>query len=232
MADWRFVGMSKRHCREVRAVELRSYSCKDHELHEPSRTVEFREQHPGRLEHHARLNPGTSPGAMINRMTREELDELIESLEQTPVEVALLLDQISPNEQRIKNADEFSALENICHLRDIEVEGYTKRILRILNEDMPSLSDIDGGRLAMERDYNNQDASVALEVFTTARKRNIEQLRRVIPEQTAREGNLEGVGVISLAKLLEMMLEHDQGHVIELSVIQRRSQLKRDASSI
>ena len=172
-----------------------------------------------------------SAGAMINRMTREELDELIESLEQTPVEVALLLDQISPNEQRIKNADEFSALENICHLRDIEIEGYTKRILRILNEDMPSLGDIDGGRLALERDYNNQDASVALEVFTTARKRNIEQLRRVIPEQTAREGNLEGVGVISLAKLLEMMLEHDQGHVIELSVIQRRSQLKRDASS-
>ena len=169
---------------------------------------------------------------MIIRMTREELDELIESLEQTPVEVALLLDQISPNEQRIKNGDEFSALENICHLRDIEIEGYTQRILRILQEDIPSLADIDGGRLALERDYNNQDASVALEVFTTARKRNIEQLRRVIPEQTAREGNLEGVGVISLAKLLEMMLEHDQGHVIELSVILRRSQLKRDASSI
>ena len=44
---------------------------------------------------------------MINRMTREELDELIESLKQTPVEVALLLDQISSDEQRIKNADEF-----------------------------------------------------------------------------------------------------------------------------
>ena len=187
---------------------------------------------PNCLEGPSTFRNQQSAGAMIIRMTREELDEVIESLEQTPVEVALLLDQISPNDQRIKNGDEFSALENICHLRDIEVEGYTKRILRILNEDMPSLGDIDGSRLAMERDYNNQDASVALEVFTTARKRNIEQLRRVIPEQTAREGNLEGVGVISLAKLLEMMLEHDQGHVIELSVIQRRSQLKRDASSI
>lgn len=185
-----------------------------------------------KINRYSEISNQRSAGAMINRMTREELDELIESLEHTPVEVALLLDQISPNDQKVKNGDEFSALENICHLRDIEVEGYTKRILRILNEDMPSLGDIDGSRLAMERDYNNQDASVALEVFTTARKRNIEQLRRVIPEQTAREGNLEGVGVISLAKLLEMMLEHDQGHVIELSVIQRRSQLKRDASSI
>ncbi len=170
-------------------------------------------------------------GAMINRMTREELDELIESLEQTPVEVSLLLDQISADEQRMKNADEFSALENICHLRDIEIEGYSKRILQILQEDTPLLADLDGGRLAVERDYNNQDASKALEAFTTARKRNLEQLRRVTPEQTAREGNLEGVGVISLAKLLEMMLEHDQGHVIELSVIQRRSQIKREVSS-
>ncbi|HEU4478641.1 MAG TPA: DinB family protein [Pyrinomonadaceae bacterium] len=165
-------------------------------------------------------------------MTREELNELIESLEQTPVEVSLLLDQISPNDQRIKNADEFSAVENICHLRDIEIEGYSKRILQILQEDAPLLADIDGGRLAVERDYNNQDASKAFEAFTMARKQNLEQLRRVTPEQTAREGNLEGVGVISLAKLLEMMLEHDQGHVIELSVIQRRSQLKREASSI
>lgn len=168
----------------------------------------------------------------MNRMTREELDEVIESLEQTPVEVSLLLDQISPDEQRIKNADEFSALENICHLRDIEIEGYSKRILQILQEDVPSLGDIDGGRVAVERDYNSQDASKALEAFTTARKRNIEQLRRVIPEQTGREGNLEGVGIISLARLLEMMLEHDQSHVIELSVIQRRSQIKREASSV
>lgn len=169
---------------------------------------------------------------MMNRMTREELDEVIEALEQTPVEVSLLLDQISPEDQRIKDGDEFSALENICHLRDIEIEGYSKRIPLILEEDVPALPDIDGSRLAVERDYNNQDASKALEAFTTARKRNIEQLRRVTPEQTAREGNLEGVGVISLARLLELMLEHDQGHVIELSVIQRRSQLKREASSI
>jgi hypothetical protein len=169
---------------------------------------------------------------MMNRMTGEELDEVIEALEQTPIEVALLLDQISPEDQRIKKGDEFSALENICHLRDIEIEGFSKRIPRILQEDVPLLADIDGGRLAVERDYNNQDPSKALEAFMTARKRNLEQLRRVTPEQTAREGNLEGVGLISLARLLEMMLEHDQGHVIELSVIQRRSQLKREAYSV
>lgn len=159
---------------------------------------------------------------MINRMNREELDELIISLEQTPAKVSLLLDQISPQEQRIKDADEFSALENICHLRDIEIEGYTQRILRILQEDIPSLADIDGGRLALERDYNNQDASKALEAFTTARKRNVERLLKLSPEQLAREGHVEGVGVISLGSLLEMMSEHDQGHLTDLKRVAQR----------
>ena len=162
--------------------------------------------------------------AMMNRMTREELDEIIQSLEQTPAEVSLLLDQISPHEQMIKNADEFSALENICHLRDIELEGYTKRILRILQDDMPSLADIDGGRLAIERDYNNQSADEALEAFSAARRRNLELLAGLRPEQLEREGTLENVGVISLQKLIEMIIEHDQGHLAELQIIQRRAQ--------
>ena len=39
-------------------------------------------------------------------------------------------------------------LEHVCHLRDIEVEGYAPRLKRILSEDGPFLPDIDGRRLA------------------------------------------------------------------------------------
>ena len=162
--------------------------------------------------------------AMMNRMTREELDEIIQLLQQTPTEVLLLLDQISPHEQRIKNADDFSALENICHLRDIEIEGYGQRLQRILQEDKPDLADIDGGRLAIERDYNNQSVDEALEAFRAARRRNLELLEGLRPEQLEREGTLENVGVISLQKLIEMIIEHDQGHLAELQIIQRRAQ--------
>src|SRR5260370_33437178 len=68
---------------------------------------------------------------------------------------------------------EFSALENICHLRDIEVEGYTVRVNKILTENDPVLTDIDGGRLAIDRAYNNKNIDEALEAFALARRQNI-----------------------------------------------------------
>jgi hypothetical protein len=161
---------------------------------------------------------------MMNRMTTDELDEAIQSLAQTPLLLESALSQLSPEVQRRRNLDEFSALENICHLRDIEIEGYGQRLKRILQEDKPALADIDGGRLAIERDYNNQSASEALEAFRAARRRNLELLAGLRPEQLEREGTLENVGVISLQKLIAMMIEHDQGHLAELQIIQRRAQ--------
>ena len=38
----------------------------------------------------------------------------------------------------------------------------------------------------------------------------------------SREGILEGVGTVTLEKLVQMMCEHDEGHVSELQTIRRR----------
>jgi hypothetical protein len=102
-------------------------------------------------------------------MSAEELHELIETLARTPEAIANLAGELSDENLRHRNsAEEFSAIENVCHLRDLEVEGYTTRINRILNEDHPSLPDIDGGRLAIERNYNDQDLDEALQAFAGA----------------------------------------------------------------
>lgn len=159
----------------------------------------------------------------MNRMEEEDFAGLIKSLTETPAKLALLLQPLSPQQLRVRESDQFSALENICHLRDIEVEGYAERIKRILEEKEPSLPDIDGARLAFEREYNREDLDSALVAFSNARRGNIELVRRLDGDQLARKGNLEGTGLISLRRLLEMMEEHDQGHLAELNVIFRRA---------
>jgi hypothetical protein len=110
----------------------------------------------------------------------EELNDcldLIESLRRTPDEVAALVGGLSRQTLIARNSpDEFSALENICHLRDIEVEGYTPRINRILNEPHPVLPDIDGALLAIERDYNSQSLTEAFDAFARARQENVAAL--------------------------------------------------------
>lgn len=110
----------------------------------------------------------------------------------------------------------FSVLENICHLRDIEIEGYGVRLKRILAEEHPTLSDINGGQLARDRRYNEQPLQPALNAFIKARHANLKILEKVTDSQLARTAYLEGVGEITLGRLLELWVEHDRGHVQEL----------------
>src|SRR5262245_22938731 len=111
------------------------------------------------------------PGDM---MADEEIKELLTSLARTPVDISLLLSEIPTSSVNFRHApDEFSVLENICHLRDIEIEGYAVRIRRILNEENPFLPDLDGSRLAIERDYNRQNLNEAVSAFATARRQNL-----------------------------------------------------------
>lgn len=110
----------------------------------------------------------------------------------------------------------FSMLENVCHLRDIEIEGYGVRLQRMLAENHPTLPDINGGQLARERHYSEQPMQPALDAFAQARYSNLKILESVTETQLARTAYLEGVGEITLGKLLELWVEHDRGHVQEL----------------
>ncbi len=160
-------------------------------------------------------------------LTRENFSEFLDSLALTPAAIAELVEGLSDIRSRAKDSvDEFSIVENVCHLRDIEIEGYTVRINRILGEANPTLADIDGSRLAVERNYNDQSANQALREFQSARLANVEVLRGVDEEQLSREGVLEGVGIITLQKLLSMMRDHDEDHLSEIRILRRR--LTRD----
>lgn len=151
-------------------------------------------------------------------MSSEEFKELVRALAATPAKIPGLLENISDEQLRRQGPEgEFSVVESVCHLRDIEAEGYATRIKRILAEDQPQLSDIDGARLAVERNYNKQDVHVALRAFSVARSLNLEVFSNLNSEELSREGTLEGVGKIKLSELLVMMRDHDAGHLKEMS---------------
>ena len=147
----------------------------------------------------------------------EDLQSVIEFLEQTPVFFRSQAQGYADGDLRWKpSAEQFSFVENACHLRDIEVEGYGARIRKLLAENHPELPDVDGARLARERDYNTQDFAAALADFERARAENVRTVHGLSPEQLSRAGTLEGVGQITLCKLLHLMREHDEAHRQEL----------------
>jgi hypothetical protein len=115
--------------------------------------------------------------------------------------------------------DLFSLRENVLHLRDIDVEGYEQRIARVLAEENPFLPDVDGARLARERDYNAQPLAPALEAFAASRARSIARLRAASESDLERTAEMEGVGRVTLRELLQRWLEHDAGHVAEMEAL-------------
>lgn len=148
---------------------------------------------------------------------RQELSDIIALLEETPHTVRRLRDRLVADDLRMRAEDgNFSFVEHVCHLRDIEREGYGARIESILAEDSPPLADLNGPRLAAERRYNEQGFDDGFEEFSEARRRNASVLRRLTDEQLERRGVLEGVGEVTLARLVSMMHEHDAEHLRDL----------------
>ena len=159
-------------------------------------------------------------------MYSEELSELIGTLSVTADRLTDLVRDLSDQDLRRQGSEgEFSVIENVCHLRDIEAEGYAARLSRIISEDRPSLPDIDGSRLAIERAYNSQNIEHALRGFAAARQRNVTLLRGLQATQFERRGILEGVGELTLHQLMLMMCEHDAGHIEDLRGLRRRAKL-------
>jgi len=146
----------------------------------------------------------------------QEYKELVRSLEHTPRRIKQLVSDLGENKLRERSREQtWAVVEHICHLRDIEQEGYAVRITKLLTEDQPLLEDIDGDKLAVERDYIHQDFHSALEDFTNARGVNIGAIRDLSASQLSRSGMFDG-SALSLLDLLNKMREHDQEHINEL----------------
>jgi hypothetical protein len=165
-------------------------------------------------------------------MADQGFHKLIDFLEETPEMVRQLTVDMSERDLKWKPSEgEFSALEQVCHLRDLEREGYTERIRKLLTEQRPSLPDFEGGRIALERDYNQQHFETALEDFAVARKENIGVARTLSSDKLNGSGVLEGVGEITLARLFTLMRGHDQSHLDELRDLRERLSGQRTLKS-
>src|SRR5262249_38515035 len=111
----------------------------------------------------------------------------------------------------------FSLVEHCCHLRDLEEEGYTLRLRRMLREDSPVLEVFDGGAVAAGRAYPAEHLAAAMQAFHEAGSRNLLVLAGLDPAALARTARFGEHGTITVARLAELMVEHDQSHRSELT---------------
>jgi DinB superfamily len=145
--------------------------------------------------------------------------ETLSSLASAPAEVARLYARIPPQSAMFKPqswegipGEQFSALEMLCHLRDIEI-GYQQRFRRTIEEENPLLPSLDGYAIAREKRYAEADAANALESFRLAREVTLQRIARFRPSDLSRTAMFEGHGPVTLRGLVELLCSHDQQHL-------------------
>jgi DinB superfamily len=138
----------------------------------------------------------------------------LDTLSQTPRLVRELVDS-APDVDR-KNGDFFSIRENVAHLRDIDTLGYEPRIRLMVSEEHPTLADVDGARIAIERAYATLPIEPELAELERSRAASIALLRTLDESALDRTAELETVGRVTLRELLERWITHDSEHLAEM----------------
>ena len=113
-------------------------------------------------------------------------------------------------------SEHLTAIEQLCHVRDIEIDGYHVRFRRTLKEDKPFLGSLDTYGLARERDYGRADAVQVMTEFRAARQETLRLLKGLSAEQLARPAEFEGYGPVTLKGLVHYLCSHDQQHLAGL----------------
>jgi hypothetical protein len=113
-------------------------------------------------------------------------------------------------------SESLTAIEQVCHVRDIEIEGYHVRFRRTLAEAHPQLASLDTEGLARERAYGSADAESVLAAFREARGQTVALLQGLQPAQFDRTAAFDGYGTVTLRSLVHYLCSHDQQHLAGL----------------
>jgi hypothetical protein len=113
-------------------------------------------------------------------------------------------------------SEPFTAIEQICHVRDIEIEGYQLRFRRTLEEERPLLAFIDSEAITRERDYASADPTRVFDEFRAARIGTVEILRGLSGRELERPAEFERYGPVTLRGLIHYLCSHDQQHLAGL----------------
>ena len=124
-------------------------------------------------------------------------------------------------------SEPFTAIEQVCHVRDVEIDGYHVRFQRTLNEVNPTLAALDSKALAEMRSYATSSATEAFAAFRVARAKTVRLISGLSPEQFMRTAVFEDYGPSSLRSLVHYLCSHDQQHLAGLQWLLGKIEARR-----
>ncbi len=112
--------------------------------------------------------------------------------------------------------DEWSPVEILCHLRDVEQEVNLPRLNKVLGEPNPFIPGQDTDAWAQERTYLDQNGELALISFVSSRMQLIEMVSRLDESDWQRPARHAIFGPTNLQELVRIITGHDRLHIRQL----------------
>lgn len=112
-----------------------------------------------------------------------------------------------------QSPEEWSPVEVLCHLRDVDLEVNLPRLIKVIQEQSPFIPAVDSDPWAHTRAYILQDPGGALQGFFQARQQLLDFLEKLAPEDWQRTCRHAIFGPTSLAELAGITAAHDRIHV-------------------
>lgn len=114
-------------------------------------------------------------------------------------------------------ANEWSATEIICHLRDVDLEVHLPRLRSLISEKEPFMPGVVADDWARERNYQAQNGPQALRALASARGKLLALLPAEDDNIWQRRGRHTFFGPTSFHELVCLVLEHDELHIDQIS---------------
>jgi hypothetical protein len=112
-------------------------------------------------------------------------------------------------------SERLSAIEQLCHVLDVETEGYQLRFRRTCIEHNPVLADLPGEAMAAQRRYSEADPDRVLQAFAAARSVTVAAIGNFTDAQLRRPAMFEG-RPMTLRGLVHLLGSHDFQHLAGL----------------
>lgn len=152
-------------------------------------------------------------------------EELIKELTSSHKQVSVLLESVAHDQDWRPGPDEWPFRYLGAHLAAAEKECFLERVRRVMAEENPRFEYYHNN----DRDFSQQHLRDSLQVWALARRGLLNFVRDLPPEKLSRYGTHVNYGRLTILDLLQLMLDHDLGHLNELrqAVVTRLGQYCR-----
>ncbi|MEX0781733.1 MAG: DinB family protein [Dehalococcoidia bacterium] len=141
---------------------------------------------------------------------------LLERLAATPKQLAHLVAEATEEQLDSSSPGEWSARTIVAHYRDCEALCEGLRIMRMLAEDKPVLTDFDELAWADARNRTRDRKEQLLGDFALQRQATLNVLSGLRPEDWEREGTHPSRGTFTVRTWVEAIADHDAAHLAQL----------------